>query len=296
MTNHKINIAFIGMGVMGAPMAGHLADKLSGQYDVSIYNRNIDKALAVHKKHPSLMVLNNLDDIAKHADFIFMCIGNDDSVRQTVNQLLAACPDDKKLVIVDHTTTSARLAQEMQIICQKQGSQFLDCPVSGGEAGAINGKLTVMAGGDAHTFQQSKHILSVYSQAQNYFGPSGSGQTAKMANQILIANILQGLSEALNLAQTANLDIDLLVDTLSLGAAGSWQLANRGKTMTRDQFNFGFAIDHMIKDLGIVKDFAASMLIPLPQTEKILATYQSLSEKGAGRLDTSALIKQFEKS
>jgi 3-hydroxyisobutyrate dehydrogenase len=194
------------------------------------------------------------------------------------------------------TTTSRALAQEMATSCANHQVSFLDCLVSGGQAGAQNGVLTIMAGGDETTFERIHPFLEAFSKHQQYFGVSGNGQSVKMVNQVFIASLLQGLAEGIHLAEHLNLDIKAMVETLSQGAAGSWQLANRGVTMSERQFDFGFAIDWMIKDLGIVTDFAHEAGLNLPQTKQIKQTYEALSAAGHHREDTSALIRQFDSS
>ncbi len=292
--NNQINsIGFIGLGKMGFHIATHLANK---HKQLNVYNRSFDKTeLWINQFKSTDIKINgykNLKEFAKNSNIIIMCIGNDDSVRNTVNIILPHLNKDS--IIIDHTTTSANLAQEMNALCLNSEVHFLDCPVSGGEIGAKNGALTIMAGGNQNIFNQMFDILEHYSKCQSYFGKSGSGQITKMVNQILIANILQGLSEGLNLAQNSNLDINLLVNTLKIGAAGSWQLENRGVTMCNNQFNFGFAIDLMLKDLNIVEEFATKKNINIKQTQNIKHIYQELSKSGFGNIDTSALIKQFK--
>ncbi|MFM2344311.1 MAG: hypothetical protein RLZZ210_921 [Pseudomonadota bacterium] len=292
--NNQINkIGFIGLGKMGFHMATHLANKYK---QLNVYNRSFDKTELWIKQFENTDVningYKNLEEFSKNSNTIILCIGNDDSVRNTVNTILPYL--NKNNIIIDHTTTSANLAQEMNALCLNSEIHFLDCPVSGGEIGAKNGALTIMAGGNKDIFNKILDILKCYSKCQSYFGKSGSGQITKMVNQILIANVLQGLSEGLNLAKNSNLDIELLVNTLKMGAAGSWQLENRGITMCNNQFNFGFAIDLMLKDLNIVEEFAMQKNLNITQTKNIKNIYQELSQLGFGNSDTSALIKQFK--
>jgi 3-hydroxyisobutyrate dehydrogenase len=274
-------------------MATHLANKYK---QLNVYNRSFDKTELWIKQFENTDVningYKNLEEFSKNSNTIILCIGNDDSVRNTVNTILPYL--NKNNIIIDHTTTSANLAQEMNALCLNSEIHFLDCPVSGGEIGAKNGALTIMAGGNKDIFNKILDILKCYSKCQSYFGKSGSGQITKMVNQILIANVLQGLSEGLNLAKNSNLDIELLVNTLKMGAAGSWQLENRGITMCNNQFNFGFAIDLMLKDLNIVEEFAMQKNLNITQTKNIKNIYQELSQLGFGNSDTSALIKQFK--
>lgn len=282
-------LGFIGLGVMGAPMAGHL---LKSGLRVLAYNRTAAKAQAWRERFPAGETCDSLAQLAQQVDVVALCVGNDNDVRETVTAML---PHLKKgAVIIDHTTTSSALAQEMSALCAEHDVQFLDCPVSGGQAGAENGKLTIMAGGDLATFERVQPILVHYSQHQRHFGASGAGQGAKMVNQILVVSVLQGLAEGITLGKALNLNIPDLVDTLKRGAAGSWQLENRGVTMAEGQFNFGFAVDWAIKDLGIVRDCAQVHGLDLPLTQDTLSRYQKISAHGHGREDTSALIRQFE--
>lgn len=283
-------IGFIGLGVMGAPMAGHL---LKSGRRVLAYNRSAEKAIAWQQRFPEGEVVRSLSEMAQQCDVLALCIGNDQDVRETVTALLPHLKTG--VVLIDHTTTSSDLAREMSALCAERGVSFLDCPVSGGQAGAENGKLTVMVGGDETVFHQVQPIMALYSQYQRYFGAPGSGQGAKMVNQILVVSVLQGLSEGITLGKALNLDVAALVDTLKRGAASSWQLENRGVTMSEGQFDFGFAIDWAIKDLNIVTDCAKSLDLHLPLTQEILGRYRQISADGHGREDTSALIRQFER-
>ena len=283
-------IGFVGLGVMGAPMAGHL---LKSGRRVLAYNRSPEKAQAWLQRFPNGETINSLAELAQQVDVVALCIGNDNDVREAVKTMLPHLKSGA--VIVDHTTTSSVLAQEMAALCAERGVQFLDCPVSGGQAGAENGKLTIMAGGDVAAFERVQSVLALYSQHQQHFGVSGSGQGAKMVNQILVVSVLQGLAEGITLGKALNLDIPALVDTLKRGAAGSWQLENRGVTMAEGKFDFGFAIDWAIKDLGIVTDCARGLALDLPLTQETLARYRQISTDGHGREDTSALIRQFDK-
>jgi 3-hydroxyisobutyrate dehydrogenase len=290
MSGNQIKtLGFVGLGVMGAPMAGHL---LKSGMRVLAYNRSHDKAQAWQTRFPQGETCTSLEQLASQVDVVSLCVGNDADVRETVGALLPHLRAGA--VILDHTTTSSALAQEMHALCATRDVQFLDCPVSGGQAGAENGKLTIMCGGDVAIFERVRPILALYSQYQRHFGASGAGQGAKMVNQILVVNILQGLAEGITLGKALGLDIEALVDTLKRGAANSWQLENRGVTMAQGQFDFGFAVDWAIKDLGIVQDCAQSLGLNLAATQEILSRYQSISAKGHGREDTSALIRQFE--
>ncbi len=290
MSDRKINtLGFVGLGVMGEPMAGHL---LKSGLRVLAYNRSPAKTQAWQTRFPQGETCASLEQLANEVDVVSLCVGNDNDVRETVRAML---PHLKAgAVVLDHTTTSSALAQEMHALCAKHAVQFLDCPVSGGQAGAENGKLTIMCGGDEATFERVRPILAQYSQYQRHFGASGAGQGAKMVNQILVVNVLQGLAEGITLGKALGLDIEALVDTLKRGAANSWQLENRGLTMSEGKFDFGFAVDWAIKDLGIVQDCAQSLGLNMAATQEILKRYQNISANGHGREDTSALIRQFE--
>lgn len=284
----KYKIGCVGLGVMGREIAKHVTKE---NKDVFVYNRTEAKTNTWRQENPHATICKHLTDLAKNIDVVILCVGNDDDVRQVVKTMLPSLKTDS--IIIDHTTTSSALAKEMFELCITVGVHFLDCPVSGGQSGAENGTLTVMAGGDEQVFLKMQPTLSMYSKFQEYFGLSGSGQGAKMVNQILIANILQGLSEGMTLAKEMKLDGSKIVGALQHGAAGSWQLKNRGVTMTRDEFNFGFAIDLMLKDLGIVFDCADNLKLNLPATKEIKERYKALSDSGFGHEDTSALIRQY---
>lgn len=282
-------LGFIGLGTMGAPMAGHL---LKSGLPVIGYNRSREKAQAWQAQYPAGRIADEPSALAQQVDVVALCVGNDDDVRTTVAKLL---PHLKVgTIIIDHTTTSATLAREMHALCAARGVAFIDAPVSGGQAGAVNGTLTVMAGGDAAAFIKIQPIIAHYSQHQRLFGAAGAGQGAKMVNQILVASVLQGLAEGITLAQSLQLPITELVDTLKRGAANSWQLDNRGVTMSEGKFDFGFAVDWAIKDLNIVLAAAHELGLNLPLTQDVLKRYQAISARGHGREDTSALIRQFE--
>ncbi|TDP01274.1 3-hydroxyisobutyrate dehydrogenase [Marinomonas balearica] len=287
----KQKVAFIGLGVMGYPMAGHLA---KAGYDVTVYNRTSSKAEQWAVDYDGKFgVTPNL--AADGADVVFVCVGNDNDVRSVIYGDEGVLSSMKEgAVLVDHTTTSANLAQELFEASQKQSVGFIDAPVSGGQAGAENGKLTVMCGGEASVFNSVKDIIDSYAQQVQLMGTSGQGQRAKMVNQICIAGILQGLSEALLLAEKANLDVPQVVETLQHGAAGSWQMVNRLETMAQDKFDFGFAIDWMRKDLGICLEEAERMGINMPMTKETDERYARLQEQGLGRMDTSVLVKSFK--
>jgi 3-hydroxyisobutyrate dehydrogenase-like beta-hydroxyacid dehydrogenase len=269
----KQKVAFIGLGVMGYPMAGHLAN---AGYQTRVYNRTAAKAEKWCQEYAGDFALTPRE-AAEDADFVFMCVGNDDDLRSVVygdDGALAGCKDSA--ILVDHTTASANVARE---IAEKSHVPFLDAPVSGGQAGAENGVLTVMTGGDQAAFDAVRDV--------------GAGQLTKMVNQICIAGLVQGLSEGLNFAQRAGLDGHKVVDVISKGAAGSWQMENRGKTMLDDEFEFGFAVDWMRKDLGICLEEADRNGAELPITRIVNDFYGEVQEMGGGRWDTSSLIRRL---
>lgn len=290
MSDSKARVAFIGLGVMGYPMAGHLA---KAGYAVTVYNRGAARAEAWvaefgghHAPTPA--------QAAKDAAVVFACVGNDDDVRSIVygdDGVLAGMA--KGAVFVDHTTASADLARELAGEASNRGMGFLDAPVSGGQAGAENGVLTVMVGGEEGTFGQCQPIMDSYARAVTLMGVAGAGQLTKMVNQICIAGLVQGLSEGMNFALRAGLDGDTVVDVISKGAAGSWQMENRGKTMVRDEFEFGFAVDWMRKDLGICLAEANGNGARLPITALVDQLYAAIQAKGGARWDTSSLMRNL---
>jgi 3-hydroxyisobutyrate dehydrogenase-like beta-hydroxyacid dehydrogenase len=276
-----MKVAFLGLGIMGGPMAGHLADKTDCA--VTVYNRTSAKAAEWLKKHKGTMA-ETPKLAAADADIIFTCVGNDDDLRGVLKDI-GAKPG---AIVVDHTTTSAEVARELA-----RQFTFIDAPVSGGQAGAVNGKLTVMAGGDAQAWAKVEPVLRAsYAKEARLLGPAGSGQLAKMVNQICIAGVLQGLSEALVFGDKAGLPMEEVLQVIGQGAAQSWQMDNRGRTMLKGEFDFGFAVDWMIKDLGIALDEARRMGLDLELTRRVIAEYKELSASGDGRLDTSSLIKK----
>lgn len=281
-------VAFIGLGVMGYPMAGHL---VRCGYHTRVYNRTASKACQWTKDCLG-EALSTPKEAAEGADMVALCVGNDEDVRSVVygeqGVLIGMRPGT---VLVDHTTTSAELAEELALACSQVGVDFIDAPVSGGQVGAEQGKLTVMCGGKESVFEAIKPVLASYAKQVKRLGPHGQGQRCKMVNQMCIAGILKGLSEALLLAKKSRLDIKQVVDVLKEGAAGSWQMENRALSMSQDQFDFGFAIDWMIKDLGLCLDEAKKHGLNPALTEEILRQYQALTAEGFGRMDTSALIK-----
>ena len=284
--NNKVS--FLGLGVMGYPMAGHLANK---GYEVTVYNRTESKADKWLKEYKGIKALSP-KEAAKSSSIVFACVGNDDDIKEVcVGDNGAFQSMDNKSIFVDHTTASANIARDLYGKAKDIGISFLDAPVSGGEAGAINGKLTVMVGGDIETFELAKSYISSFSQAVTLMGKAGAGQLTKMVNQICIAGLLQGLSEGVKFGMLSGLDIKKVVEVISKGAAGSWQMENRAETMSKDEFNFGFAIELMHKDLQICIEEAKKNGANLPVTNIIDGYYLDLINKGFNRFDTSSLIK-----
>ncbi len=287
-----LKVAFIGLGVMGFPMAGHL--KLAG-HDVCVYNRTTSKAEKWAATFGGRMAATPAE-AARGAQIVFACVGNDDDLRSVVlgkNGAFAGMESGS--VFVDHTTASAAVARELEAEGKTRGIAFVDAPVSGGQAGAENGCLTVLCGGDEAAFGRIEPVLDAYAGAVTYFGPSGSGQLAKMVNQICIAGCVQGLSEAVAFGMNARLDMPKVIDALSSGAASSWQMMNRGKTMVKGEFDFGFAVDWMRKDLGFVKAEADRNGSDIPVTKMVDAFYEEVQKAGGGRWDTSSLITRLPK-
>ena len=281
-------IAFLGLGVMGAPMAGHLA---SAGHEVTVYNRTTTKAEAWVANHGGAFATTPAE-AAKGAGFVFACVGDDADIRAVTTGADGAFSTmEAGAIFIDNTTASAAVARELAEAAHDAGLGFLDAPVSGGQAGAENGALTVMVGGEASHFDAAEPLMKAYGAKVTLMGPSGAGQLTKMVNQICIAGLVQGLSEALNFGQNAGLDMDKVLDVISGGAAQSWQMVNRGHTMVRDEFDFGFALDWMRKDLRIVFEEATANGSPLPVTAQVAQFYAMLSERGYGRNDTSALIR-----
>jgi len=283
-----MKVSFIGLGTMGYPMAGHIS---KADHSVVVYNRSTQKAknwVAEYSGHyeetPALA--------AQDADIVLTCVGNDDDLRAVYFGENGAFQNAKAgTLFIDHTTASADVAIELHQAAKERGFFFMDAPVSGGEAGAVNGVLTVMIGGNQDDLNKAQSVLDCYSKATSLMGAIGSGQKTKMVNQILIAGVLSGLSEGIRFAQAADLDIAKLVETLKFGAAGSWQLENRGETMAKDEFDFGFAIEWMHKDLGLCLAEAQKMNIAMPLTEEVDQKYVELIQTGRSRQDTSVLIK-----
>ncbi len=284
--------AFLGLGNMGFPMAGHLA---AAGHTVRVYNRTTAKSERWAETysgtaHPSP------SEAATGADFVFTCVGGDDDVRGVLYG------DDGALgvlaegaVIVDHTTASAGLARELDAACKEKGVGFVDAPISGGQAGAENGQLSVMCGGDQAAYDQAEPVMNHYAKAITLLGPAGSGQQTKMVNQILCAGAIQGAAEALAFGQQAGLNMELVLQAVTQGAAGSWYLSNRGETMIRDEFDFGFAVDWLVKDLGIVKTEAESLGAETPLTDLASEYLTRSQDAGDNRMDVTAIIRQYRK-
>lgn len=284
-------LGFIGLGVMGFPMAGHLAVK--GGYEVTVYNRSPAKADAWVARFGGRKVATPAE-AAVGADVVFACVGDDPDLRVvTVGPDGAFAGMSPGAVFVDHTTASADVARELASTAITLGLNFLDAPVSGGQAGAENGALTVMVGGDADAFHAVQPIISHYARAVTLMGPAGSGQLTKMVNQICIAGLVEALSEGVNFAERAGLDTTRVLDVISKGAAQSWQMENRGKTMIEDRFDFGFAVDWMRKDLRICMQEAARHKAALPVTQLVSSFYDEISQAGGGRWDTSSLVRRL---
>jgi 3-hydroxyisobutyrate dehydrogenase-like beta-hydroxyacid dehydrogenase len=286
-----LKVAFIGLGVMGYPMAGHLQQK---GLQLCVYNRSNDKALQWVQQYGGQQAATPAA-AAMDADLVMLCVGNDQDVRSVVYGTQGVLSTMKAgAVLVDHTTASADLARELAAACAAHQVGFLDAPVSGGQVGAQNGLLTIMLGGEQTDFVKAEPALRCYARSYQLLGAAGSGQLAKMVNQICIAGVVQGLAEALHFASQAGLDAKAVLAVISKGAAQSWQMENRGTTMVDGEFNFGFAVDWMRKDLGITLDEARRNGAQLPLTALVDQFYAELQAQGGGRLDTSSLIKRFQ--
>ena len=288
-----VRTAWIGLGVMGYPMAGYLVSK--GGHDVVVYNRTTAKAEKWVADHGGSHALTP-KQAAEGADFVFACVGNDDDLRSVTTGPDGAFQSMKQgAVFVDHTTASADVARELQAAAAAQGFGFVDAPVSGGQAGAENGALTVMCGGEQADYDKAEGLIDCFSKSCRLLGGPGAGQLAKMCNQIAIAGLVQGLSEAIHFGKNAGLDMEAVVDVISKGAAGSWQMENRYKTMIAGEFDFGFAVDWMRKDLGICLDEARNNKSQLPVAALVDQFYSRVQAKGGGRWDTSSLIALLDK-
>jgi len=283
-------VAFLGLGVMGHPMAGHLA---RAGHAVTVYNRTAGKAEAWVKEYGGRAAATPREATAD-ADFVLACVGNDDDLRSIAIGRDGAFAGMKPgAVFVDHTTASAAVARELYGVARERGLHFVDAPVSGGQAGAVNGALTVMCGGDAAPFEAMKPVAMAFAKAVTRIGDAGAGQLAKMVNQICIAGLVQGLAEGIAFGERARLDMKLVLEVIGKGAAQSWQMDNRGTTMIDDKFDFGFAVDWMRKDLGLLLDEARRNGAKLPVTALVDQFYADLQSQGGGRWDTSSLIKRL---
>ena len=284
----KKNVTFIGLGTMGYPMAGHLSN--SDLFNVTVFNRSSDKSAKWSNEYKG-SVAKTIEDAVSDADVVITCTGRDEDMMEIVfseNGMLAYLKSGS--IFVDHTTTSCKLAKHLNKSLQSKGIDFIDAPVSGGEAGAVNGELTVMAGGDKAILESCDSLIKTYSKSITLMGDAGAGQLAKMVNQICIAGVLQGLSEGLLFAEAENLDMDKLLSAISGGAAQSWQMVNRGKTMHNREFDFGFAIKWMVKDLGYCIEQAKGNQTNLTFTQEVYDRYINLMDKGHTYSDTSALM------
>jgi len=287
----QTQVAYLGLGVMGYPMAGHLA---ASGHQVTVYNRTFEKAEAWAQEFGG-KAARTPKDAVQGANVVFCCVGNDDDLRSVVlgeNGALAGMAPGS--IFVDHTTASAEVARELYEVARQQGIGFVDAPVSGGQAGAINGALTVMCGGDQAHFETVKPLINACAQAVTLLGETGAGQLCKMVNQICIAGLVQGLSEGIAFGQAAKLDMKQVLAVISKGAAQSWQMENRGSTMVDDKFDFGFAVDWMRKDLGLVLDEAKRNGARVPVTALVDQFYADVQHMGGNRWDTSSLIKRLQ--
>jgi 3-hydroxyisobutyrate dehydrogenase len=283
-------VAFLGLGVMGYPMAGHLRTK--GGHEVTVYNRTAAKAEAWAKEFGG-KVAKTPEEAAAGQDFVMMCVGNDHDVRAVAH---AAFPKmGKNTVFVDHTTASAEVARELYESAKKGGFHFVDAPVSGGEAGAKNGVLTVMCGGDAEPYGRAEAVIAAYARMCKLLGPAGAGQLTKMVNQICIAGLVEGLAEGIHFAKKAGLDVEAVIETISKGAAQSWQMENRYKTMNAGKYDFGFAVNWMRKDLSICLAEARRSGAQLPVAALVDQFYSEVQKMGGGRWDTSSLMARLER-
>jgi len=287
-----MKVAFAGLGVMGYPMAGHLA---KGGHDVTVFNRNPAKAEAWIKEYGGKASATPAA-AAEGADFVFCCVGNDDDVREVIagpSGVLSGMAAGS--VLVDHTTASADVARDMAELAAQKGVKFLDAPVSGGQAGAVNGVLTIMIGGEEEAFERARPIMEAYGRMMALMGPSGSGQLTKMMNQMCIAGVVQGLAEALDFGQRAGIDGERAIEVISKGAAQSWQMENRYQTMLKGEFDFGFAVDWMRKDIAICVAEASRNGAQLPMTRMVDGFYEQIQQRGGGRWDTSSLIDLLQR-
>lgn len=285
-------VGFIGLGVMGSPMSSHLSKK---GFNTFVYNRtqDVSKKWADSNKGK---IKTSPQDLAKSVNFLIICVGNDDDVREILFSEDGAYPSLKPgTIVIDHTTTSAKLAKELSAKLKNKNCYYLDAPISGGQLGAEEGNLTIMVGGDKEVYEESLDVLAAYSKYSKYMGESGSGQLTKMVNQIAIAGLLQSLSEAVNFSEKSGLNSEDVLNVISKGAAQSWQMDNRWQTMLKDEFDFGFAVDWMRKDLDIVSEEAGRIGANIHVTELVNNFYKQIQEDGGGRLDTSSLARRIKK-
>ncbi len=286
-------VAFIGLGTMGYPMARHLSRK---GHDVTVFNRTRATAEKWQSEY-SGNIADSPADAARRADIVFTCVGNDNDLRDVVlgaQGIIHGLP--KNAVLVDHSTVSATVSREMATALGARGASFMDAPVSGGQQGAVNGQLTIMCGGDAAVFSVAQPVLQAYAKAVTLIGATGSGQLAKMVNQICVAGLVQALAEGMNFAEKAGLDVQTVMDAISQGAASSWQMIHRHKTMIAGEYNHGFAVDWMRKDLSICLQEAQEIGAALPVTQTVDAFYAEVQAMGGGRWDTSSLLARLKKS
>lgn len=285
-------VGFIGLGVMGSPMSSHLSKK---GFNTFVYNRtqDVSKKWADSNKGE---IKTSPQDLAKSVNFLIICVGNDDDVREILFSEDGAYSSLKPgTIVIDHTTTSAKLAKELSAKLKNKNCYYLDAPVSGGQLGAEEGNLTIMVGGEKEVYEESLDVLAAYSKYSKYMGESGSGQLTKMVNQIAIAGLLQSLSEAVNFSEKSGLNSEDVLNVISKGAAQSWQMDNRWQTMLKDEFDFGFAVDWMRKDLDIVSEEAGRIGANIHVTELVNNFYKQIQEDGGGRLDTSSLARRIKK-
>lgn len=287
-----MKIAFIGLGNMGAPMASHLNQ---AGHELTVYNRSQYKAEEWLKQHPNQAIAFNAKDCSKHCEVLILCVGNDQDVEQLIFGPQGAVNAlQRGALVIDHSTTSSELAKRMHSKLNELQIDYVDAPVSGGQQGAINGQLTIMCGGDNSPAQRAEKITQCYAKSFTHMGEIGSGQLTKMVNQICVAGLIQALAEGIHFGQQAGLDIEKVMNTLSQGAGSSWQMANRHETMNKGEFDFGFAVDHMRKDLGICLNSARELNANLPITALVNQFYGELQKQGNGKLDTSSLLLRLK--
>jgi 3-hydroxyisobutyrate dehydrogenase-like beta-hydroxyacid dehydrogenase len=283
------DIGFVGLGIMGGPMASHLNNN---GYNISVFNRSREKSEKWLIENTKAKVCWSLKDIAINSEIIILCVGNDQDVKQIINEVIDWIRPGT--VVVDHTTTSANLAKDMNEILAEKESYFIDAPVSGGEAGAQQGTLSVMVGGDKEIYLSIEELLGSYSKFTKFMGPSGHGQLTKMVNQICIAGLIQSLAEGLHFSKKAGLKTEEVIEVISKGAAQSWQMDNRWKSMIQDNYDHGFAVDLMRKDLDIVLEHAKTVDANLEITDLVNSFYENIQNSGGGRWDTSSLLRRLE--